>query len=110
MLVEFTVSNFRSVHEPQTWSMVASPALKEWEDRNTFPAQGINKGVRLLRAAALYGPNAAGKSTMVQALAFVKNQVVNSARESQQGDLIPVVPFKLTAASRVADMPMVSGS
>ncbi len=57
----------------------------------------------MLRAAALYGPNAAGKSTMVQALAFVKNQVVNSARESQQGDLIPVVPFKLTAASRVAD-------
>ena len=103
MLVEFTVSNFRSIHEPQSWSMVASPALKEWEERNTFQALGSKKEMRLLRAAALYGPNAAGKSTLVQALAFVKDQVVNSARESQQGDLIPVVPFKLTAASRAAD-------
>ena len=103
MLIEFTVSNFRSIHEPQTWNMVASPALKEWEDQNTFLAPGINKGTRLLRAAALYGPNAAGKSTLVDALAFVKGQVVNSARESQQGDLIPVVPFKLTAETRAAD-------
>lgn len=102
MLIEFTVANFRSVHESQTWNMVAS-ALKEAEERNTFAAQGINKSMRLLRAAALYGPNAAGKSTLVEALSFVKGQVVNSARESQQGDLIPVVPFKLTAASRSAD-------
>lgn len=88
MLVEFTVSNFRSIHEPQSWSMVASPALKEWEDRNTFPALGAKKEMHLgCVRAALYGPNAAGKSTLVQALAFVKGQVVNSARESQQGDL-----------------------
>lgn len=103
MLVEFTVSNFRSIHTSQTWNMVAAPALKEWEDRNTFLAPPPSKGMRLLRSAALYGPNAAGKSTLVQALDFMKQQVVNSARESQQGDLIPVVPFKLTAASRAAD-------
>ena len=103
MLVEFTVSNFRSIHEPQTWNMVAAPALKEWEDRNTFLAPPPTKNLRLLRTAALYGPNAAGKSTLVQALDFMKQQVVNSARESQQGDLIPVVPFKLTADSRAAD-------
>lgn len=103
MLIEFTVSNFRSIHEPQTWSMVAAPALKEWEERNTFLALGDKKDLRLLRTAALYGPNAAGKSTLIQALAFVKGQVINSARESQLGDLIPVIPFKLTAASREAD-------
>ncbi|HEX5784313.1 MAG TPA: AAA family ATPase, partial [Burkholderiaceae bacterium] len=103
MLVEFTVSNYRSIHEPQTWSMVAAPALKEWEDRNTFPAPPPAKNMRLLRSAALYGPNAAGKSTLIQALGFMRNQVINSARESQQGDLIPVVPFKLTAAARAAD-------
>ena len=103
MLVEFTVSNFRSIHEPQTWSMVAAPALKEREDRNTFLAPPPAKNLRLLRSAALYGPNAAGKSTLVEALHFMKQQVVNSARESQQGDLIPVVPFKLTADSRAAD-------
>lgn len=103
MLVEFTVSNFRSIHEPQKWNMVAAPALKEWEDRNTFLAPPPTKNLRLLRTAALYGPNAAGKSTLVQALDFMKLQVVNSARESQQGDLIPVVPFKLTADSRAAD-------
>jgi hypothetical protein len=104
MLVEFTVANFRSLHAPQTWNMVASAYLKEWEDRNTFQAETRQgKGLRLLRTAALYGPNAAGKSTLVQALAFMQGQVVNSARESQQDDPIEVTPFKLTAESRAAD-------
>lgn len=51
----------------------------------------------------LYGPNASGKSTLIQALQFVEGQVLNSQKESQAGDAIDVVPFKLTATSRAAD-------
>lgn len=103
MLIEFSVTNYRSILERQTLNMAASTYFKELESLNTFiPDQ--NDGVpRLLRSSLLYGPNASGKSTLIQALQFVKSQILNSQKESQAGDAIDVVPFKLTAASRVAD-------
>lgn len=102
MLIEFSVTNYRSILERQTLNMAAS-AYNELEVLNTFvPAQ--EDGVpRLLRSTVLYGPNASGKSTLIQALQFVEGQVLNSQKESQAGDAIDVVPFKLTAASRAAD-------
>jgi energy-coupling factor transporter ATP-binding protein EcfA2 len=103
MLIEFSVTNYRSILERQTLNMVASSYFKELESLNTFaPDQG--DGVpRLLRSTALYGPNASGKSTLIQALRFVERQVLNSQKESQAGDEIDVRPFKLTAESRAAD-------
>lgn len=103
MLIEFSVTNYRSILERQTLNMTASTYFKELESLNTFmPDQ--NDGVpRLLRSTVLYGPNASGKSTLIQALQFVRGQVLNSQKESQAGDVIDVVPFKLTADSRTAD-------
>lgn len=103
MLIEFSVTNYRSILGRQTLSMVASTYFKELESLNTFiPDQ--NDGVpRLLRSTVLYGPNASGKSTLIQALQFVKEQVLNSQKESQAGDAIDIASFKLTAESRVAD-------
>ncbi|MYN13895.1 AAA family ATPase [Pusillimonas sp. TS35] len=103
MLIEFSVANYRSILERQTLSMVASTYFKELETLNTFvPDQHVGLP-RLLRSTALYGPNASGKSTLIQALQFVEGQVLTSQKESQAGDEIDVVPFKLTAASREAD-------
>lgn len=104
MLIEFSVTNYRSIKERQTLSMVTSPAFKELESPNTFLSQQ-NEGMppRLVRSAVLYGPNASGKSTLIQALQFVKKQVLTSQKESQAGDPIDTVPFKLTAESRAAD-------
>jgi uncharacterized protein len=103
MLVDFAVTNYRSILERQTLNMAASSYFKELESVNTFvPEQ--NDGVpRLLRSTVLYGPNASGKSTLIQAMRFVKDQVLHSQKESQAGDEIEVAPFKLTAPSRMAD-------
>ena len=103
MLIEFSVTNYRSILERQTLNMVASTYFKELESLNTFmPDQ--NDGVpRLLRSTVLYGPNASGKSTLIHALKFVQEQVLNSQKESQAGDAIDVAPFKLTAQSRQSD-------
>ena len=102
MLIEFSVTNFRSILERQTLNMVASTYFKELESLNTF-LYDQDDGLRLLRSTVLYGPNASGKSTLIQALRFMRWQVNNSQKESQAGDEIDVVPFKLTAASRLAD-------
>jgi len=102
MLIEFSVSNYRSILERQTLNMVAS-SFKELETLNTFIPDQNDSLPRLLRSTVLYGPNASGKSTLIQALRFVEEQVLNSQKESQAGDEIDVVPFKLTATSRAAD-------
>jgi AAA15 family ATPase/GTPase len=103
MLIEFSVTNYRSILERQTLNMAASTYFKELESLNTFIPDQDDGVPRLLRSSVLYGPNASGKSTLIQALQFVKSQILNSQKESQAGDAIDVVPFKLTAASRLAD-------
>lgn len=92
MLVEFSVTNFRSIRERQALSMVAS-TLKD-KDSNVFEsaAPGVD---RLLRTAVIYGANAAGKSNFLRALDVMQDIVLLSARESQSGEELPVVPFRL---------------
>ena len=103
MLIEFSVTNFKSILERQTLNLVASSYFKELESLNTFIPDPDDGVPRLLRSSVLYGPNASGKSTLVQALQFVERQVLNSQKESQAGDPIDVLPFKLTAASRASN-------
>jgi AAA15 family ATPase/GTPase len=65
MLIEFSVSNFRSIKEEQTLSMIADSSTRK--NDNTFvPIEG-NK-LRLLNSAAIYGANASGKSNILKAL------------------------------------------
>ncbi len=103
MLIEFSVTNFRSILKRQTLSMVASTYFKELESQNTVLPEPSGGLPRLLRSAVLYGPNASGKSTLIQALQLVRGQVLSSQKESQAGDEIDVLPFRLTAKSRAAD-------
>ena len=103
MLIEFSVTNYRSILERQTLNMVASTYFKEMESLNTFIPDQEDGVPRLLRSTVMNGPNGSGKSTLIQALRLVRYQVINSQKESQAGDAIDVVPFKLTAASRAAD-------
>ncbi len=94
MLVEFRVANFRSFHDEQTLSLEASK--DETHRDNCIP---INDH-RLLKAAAIYGPNASGKSNLIKAIDRMAWFVKNSATSLNQGDAIPVaVPFRLTGES-----------
>ena len=100
MLIEFKVSNFRSIREMQTFSLVASKN-KELMNSHTFDAQlAEQSSVKLLRSAAIYGPNAAGKTNLVRALRVMEIIVRTSALEKGRGDTLPVVPFKLHPESR----------
>jgi len=89
MLVQFSVENFLSFDEEQVLSMVAASG-------NQHPAHLVpdvpRKGETLLRAAALYGANGAGKSNLVKAMQFAKTLIVEGTRGSQP---IAVRSFKL---------------
>lgn len=101
MLIEFKVTNFRSIKETQTLTMVAADALKELES-NTFET-GIANLPNLVRSSVIYGPNASGKSNLIAAIAFMEEMVRESAREAQVGEPIEINPFRLDAASRNED-------
>ncbi|MCY3955240.1 MAG: ATP-binding protein [Nitrospira sp.] len=100
MLIEFKVANFRSIRDMQTLSLVASKN-KELMDSHTFDVQlAEQSSIKLLRSAAIYGPNEAGKTNLVRALKVMETIVRTSALEKGRGDTLPVVPFKLDPESR----------
>lgn len=100
MLIEFSVANFRSVLERQTFSMSRAKG-DELATSNSFTARAAND-YPLLRSAAIYGPNAGGKSNFLYALQAMKKIVVDSATSLQRGDKLPVTPFRLSKATREA--------
>ena len=102
MLIEFSVANYRSFRERQTLSMVAAPRLGKKE--NTFtPALDGEKFPDLLKAIAIYGPNASGKSNLLRALSVV-DQIANQ-QPTPHPTPLPAVLFGLDPA--LADMPSV---
>lgn len=85
MLIRFAAKNFRSVREPVELSMVAID--RDREEARPVPLLGES----ILPVAAIYGPNASGKSNILAALAWLRNAVQNSLRFWEDG--IPVEPF-----------------
>jgi uncharacterized protein len=94
MLIEFTASNFRSIHQPVTLSLEATN--QEENPQNIF-----NEGdYRLLRSAAIYGANASGKSNVIRALGFMRNFIRKSAAKLEPGEETDVERFVLHTDSR----------
>ncbi|RLA52372.1 MAG: ATP-binding protein [Gammaproteobacteria bacterium] len=98
MLIEFNVSNFRSILDRQTFSMTKA-AGGEHVDSNTFHVDVANK-FDLVRSAAIYGANAAGKSNLLLAIDAMSDIVKDSATKITAGDKLPVEPFLLCPEAR----------
>lgn len=85
MLVRFEVTNFRSISETVELSMVAVDG-----DRDAARyAPNVSESV--LTRAAIYGPNASGKSNVLAALVWLVDAVRDSLRMWE--DEVPVEPF-----------------
>lgn len=85
MLIRFEASNFRSILEPVELSMVAVDSARQ--EARELP----NIGASLLHVAAIFGPNASGKSNVVAALGWVRDAVRTSLR--LWDDNVPIEPF-----------------
>lgn len=96
MLIEFKVANYRSIRDEQTLSMVAGNYSDELP-QNLISCDHVPgmKGIRLVKAVALYGANASGKSNVVAALRFFAEFVRDSATRLHPGAPTGVQPFKL---------------
>lgn len=91
MLIEFTTKNFLSIRDEATLSLVKAKG-DELSDTNCFHSEALGQA-DLLRSAAIYGANAAGKSNLIKALKIMQHIVLNSAGKTQVGEELPVTPF-----------------
>ncbi|MES2941695.1 MAG: ATP-binding protein [Pseudomonadota bacterium] len=102
MLIEFSVTNFRSFRGKQTLSMVAAPRLRKRE--NVFKSELKGETFPdLLKVAVIYGPNASGKSNLLKALNIVRE--LTDREPSTRNIPLPISPFKFDEA--LADQPSV---
>jgi hypothetical protein len=85
VLIRFEVSNYRSIAAPAEISMIAID-----RDRPEARDQPM-LGESLVPIAAVFGPNASGKSNIIAAFTWVRDAVQHSLR--LWDDEIPIEPF-----------------
>jgi hypothetical protein len=85
MLIRFEVSNYRSILDSAELSMVAVDGDRD--GARDAPALGES----LLTVAAIFGPDASGKSNIIAALTWLRDAVRDSLRSWD--DEIPIEPF-----------------
>jgi len=86
MLLRFEAANYRSILEPVELSMIAV-------DKDRPSTRGFDLlAERVLTIAGIYGPNASGKSNVVESLAWLSTAVGRSLRAWDQ--FVPREPFK----------------
>ena len=100
MLIEFSVTNYKSIKERQTLSMVASKN-KETADVQLLDTAAAGPGTQLLPSAAVYGANASGKTNLLNACLCMR-KIVRSTTVESKGKPLPVLPFKLDPETRNA--------
>jgi uncharacterized protein len=98
MLLRFQASNHRSILEPIELTMIAVD-----EDRPSVRRiESIGHGV--LPVAGIYGPNASGKSNILEAIGWLSQAVARSLRAWEE--VIPRDPFRFGAGP---DLPSTYG-
>lgn len=89
MLVSFALRNYTCFRDRQELSLQATPRSSEVHAFDT----GCPQAPRLNRVTAIYGPNGTGKTSLVRALMAVRQLVLGSWRDRQEGDPLPHIPF-----------------
>ena len=89
MLVSFRVENFKSFKDLTEFSMEATK-LKNLRESNTFDINNIS----LLKSAVLYGANASGKSSLLDAMEKMKN-IIDSSISIKKTKQYSAQPFLL---------------
>ncbi|MGB0929262.1 MAG: AAA family ATPase, partial [Chitinophagales bacterium] len=89
MLIEFRVSNYRSIGEEQIISFVPAPKQRE------YPKNILTKGkYKALNVIGIYGANASGKSNILLAMSLL-DRIIHLSAHSSSTTSLPYDPFLL---------------
>ena len=95
MIQEFKVKNFFCIREEQTLSFVPNADT----DKRDMYVREVADGVELLKIGIVYGSNASGKTTILQAFAFFRDIMLD--KPISKNSRIPFSPFLLDDYSGV---------
>lgn len=93
MIVNFSIQNFGSIKDKQTLSFEADKS-NHLEDYYIIPINDL----RLLKLGLIYGANASGKTTILNALEFLRDIVLEP--ESKKNEQFAFNPFLFDNVSR----------
>lgn len=97
MLVQLSIRNYKVFKDEVKLTLFASNYDKTTrETENVFEVPKF--GLRLLKSAVIYGANASGKTKLIDAVHFMKDFILNSSKESQQGKRISTESFRLNTS------------
>ena len=105
MLINFSLTNYKTFRERTEWSMVAT-------DDTTFEGDNVAAvpefELRLLKSAVVYGANASGKSNLLRVLGLLKS-VIRGLLKAGPDEPFPMEPFRLnpTAAAEPSEMEII---
>lgn len=91
MLIDFSLKNYKSYRDEMTLSMVTSKKDLGFDS-------GFSKVGNLLNTVAILGPNASGKTKLLEGLKEMRDFVINS-HQLKLSDVINVEPYALSENS-----------
>ena len=92
MIVDFTLENFRSIKTSQLFSLYAENKPKHHSNNIHFAEQGLG----VLKTAAIYGPNAAGKTNLLLAFRALSTLIVESEHWKEGDSIALYQPYLLS--------------
>jgi AAA15 family ATPase/GTPase len=95
MLIDFAVTNFRSIKDKQIFSMQPVAKVKELSE-NICTGQEFN----ILKSMITYGRNGSGKSNLLLAFKALNFLVEESAKFKVNDGIAPYEPFELDVETR----------
>jgi uncharacterized protein len=104
MLLRFGVFNHRSIRDYQEVKFTVS-SLKDDESGLIYPGfdditENLEAKIKIVPVTAIYGANASGKSTFLEALDFLVDAIKYSHRRTTSSSKTPYNPFMLDEDSK----------
>ena len=95
MIIDLKIKNFLSFKHDTVFSLLTSSVDDDTLSQNYIKYESVN----ILKSAVIFGPNASGKSNLLQTMQFLKIMVLKS-REFDKRREIKYLPFKLDSKFR----------
>ena len=81
MLLQYVVSNFKSIGHPVEFSMFPVQATMDDRFLKTIPTK--NGMWKVLQRGGFFGPNASGKSSFIESIAFARDFIVDGQKSGK---------------------------